>query len=77
MKKWEYNKVDINLICGRCLNKRTDFQGLTVKEFYNLFYTDPAFADKRNNHKIVNSIIIQALLAQHDCTRCLSLAFEF
>jgi hypothetical protein len=72
-----YNKIDISVLCCHCRNKKTDVHDLTVEEIYYCFYTDPRFSEKRNNHQMINSIIVSTLLAQHDCYGCLTKIYAF
>jgi len=74
-----YNKIDINVLCYHCRNKNTGVQGMTVEQLYNMFYYSdhPFFADKKNNHQQINSIIVNTLLGQHDCTSCIEKIYAY
>jgi len=66
------NKIDIDILCYRCRKKTTEVQGLTVEEWYDVFYNDPRFEEHRSNHQMANSIIVRALLNEHDSCGCLT-----
>jgi hypothetical protein len=72
-----FNKIEINVLCHHCRNKNTGVRNLTVEQLYHAFYTAPEFADKRDNHQMINSMIIHTLLGQHDCTRCVDEMYAF
>ena len=77
-----YNKIDIKVLCHNCRNKiseaqNTDGQNFTVEQLYNFFYTAPQFVHKRNDHQMVNSIIVKTLLDQHDCSSCLQKIYAY
>ena len=72
-----YNKIDIDILCEDCLNKITEVNDFTVEQLYNIFYNAPEFADNRNNHQMINSIIVRALLNDHGSCGCLTRIYSY
>jgi lysine/ornithine N-monooxygenase len=71
------NKINISVLCSHCRKKMSGVQGLTIEEMYHVFYNDPRFADEKHDHSRINSVIVRALLTNHDCTDCVDKMYAF